>query len=134
MRSSQQPLSDELLTDELERRLAAITSDERDRLFRRTALLGYEARQKGLAAEENAGEAAITVDPIESPLWYVEARDGYLSDPEDPERLIAVLRDVIGWTNAIVTREDGRAAALAGFGLDDSELQGDAHRPTSPAG
>jgi hypothetical protein len=88
-----------------DKRLGEVTAADLEELFRRTKEQGYEARQRSLSAAENKGEAAIVVDPIESPLWYVASRDGYLSNPENPQELLRVAQEVIEWTNEVVSAE-----------------------------
>jgi hypothetical protein len=53
-------------------------------LFQRTRDLSHTLRRRSLSAEENGGEAALIVDPVESPLWFV--------DHYDPAKLKAVTK------------------------------------------
>jgi hypothetical protein len=89
-----------LLLDELQ---AEVTPEEEQKLFKRTRDLGYDARQRSLSAADNFGEAAIVVEPIESPLWYVATPDGDLSNPDDPAEVLQIARDVLTWTNRVIS-------------------------------
>jgi hypothetical protein len=68
-------------------------------VFPRSELLGYRRRQRAL----RQGEAALVVDPFESPLWYVNHYDPVsleetVRDPDRTKKMLHMARLVLKWT------------------------------------
>jgi hypothetical protein len=79
-----------------------ITDTEREQVFSRTPRMGYEARQRRLSAKQNGGQAAVVMDPLESPLWYVDLPKEFLDDPAKRERLLILADRVLLFANRVM--------------------------------